>query len=91
MKIGPLLGEVRSLGSGYFLYFVFSPLSRFLLSICGWAIPAIFLLRALGDFRYVGFFKKVKTTPFAKADTKFFSPLCLMLGLFGIAIQLLAA
>lgn len=54
-----------------------------------WIIPAIFLLRALGDFKYVGLFKKIKDTEFAKADTKFFSPLCLSLGIIGILIALI--
>ncbi len=56
----------------------------------GWIIPSIFLLRAIGDFRFVGFFKKIKSTPFAKMDTKLFSPLCLCMALAGFAIQLLA-
>jgi hypothetical protein len=40
------------------------------------AISIIFLVRAIGDFRYVGFFKKTKTTKFAINDTKYYSPLC---------------
>ena len=52
-----------------------------------WIIPAIFLLRAIGDFKYVGFFKRIKKTKFGKLDTKFFSPLCLAIGIFGIIIQ----
>lgn len=43
-------------------------------------ITSIFLLRALGDFKYVGFAKKIKNTTFAKSDTRIFSPLCLYLG-----------
>jgi hypothetical protein len=54
----------------------------------GWIIPVIFLFRAVGDFVYVGFFKTIKTTPFAKMDTELFSPLCLFLALAGFAIQL---
>jgi hypothetical protein len=46
-----------------------------------WAIALIFFLRAVGEFRLVGFFKKVNDTPFAVWDTWLFSPLCL-----GIAI-----
>jgi hypothetical protein len=42
-------------------------------------IAFVFLLRAIGDFRYVGFFKKLKETKFAILDTKFYSPLCLLL------------
>ncbi|MDV6235693.1 DUF3995 domain-containing protein [Leptospira ellisii] len=39
----------------------------------------VFLLRAIGDFRLVGFFKNVKGTGFAELDTKFYSPLCAFL------------
>jgi Protein of unknown function (DUF3995) len=44
-------------------------------------IAGIFLLRAIGDFRYVGFFKKIKETKFADLDTKYYSPLCLLLSI----------
>ncbi|KAB1066489.1 DUF3995 domain-containing protein [Tamlana haliotis] len=54
----------------------------------GWIIPIIFLIRAIGEFKYVGFFKKVKQTQFAKADTKLFSPLCLFIAVSGVIIQL---
>lgn len=53
-----------------------------------WFIPAIFMVRAIGEFKYVGFFKKIKDTKFAKADTKLFAPLCLGIGVIGIVIQL---
>jgi len=45
------------------------------------AIAFIFLIRAIGEFRYVGFFKKIKNTKFAQLDTWFYSPLCLLLSL----------
>ena len=35
--------------------------------------------RAIGDFKYVGFFKSVKGTPFAYWDTRMFSPLNVLL------------
>ncbi len=56
-----------------------------------WIIPSIFILRAIGEFKYVGFFKKIKHTEFAKADSKWFSPLCLAIGIVGMAIQVLTA
>ena len=40
-------------------------------------IGFIFLLRAIGDFNYVGLMKKHKTSGFAKNDTRFYIPLCL--------------
>lgn len=60
-----------------------------MLSLAGWIIPFIFLIRAIGDFRYVGFFKKVKSSTFAELDTKFFSPLCLVIAALGFTVKLL--
>lgn len=54
-----------------------------------WIIPSIFILRAIGDFNYVGFFKKIKNTEFSKADSKWFIPLCLIIGILGIVFQLI--
>ncbi|WP_431167713.1 DUF3995 domain-containing protein [Tenacibaculum halocynthiae] len=54
-----------------------------------WFIPCIFIIRAIGEFNYVGFFKKIKGTEFAKADSKIFSPLCLGIGILGILIQII--
>ena len=53
-------------------------------------IAGIFLLRAIGEFRYVGFFKKIKNTPFSQRDTKYYSPLCLLIGIMGILLELLS-
>lgn len=41
--------------------------------------------RAIGEFRYVGFFKRVRGTPFARLDTWVYSPLCLLLAI-GVAL-----
>jgi len=46
----------------------------------GWTLSALFILRAIGEFNAVGFFKKIKSTDFAEYDTKYFSPLCVYLG-----------
>lgn len=43
------------------------------------AMAVIFLLRAIGDFKWVGLFKKIVTTPFAKNDTRYYVPLCFLL------------
>lgn len=53
-------------------------------------ISIIFLLRAVGDFKYVGFFKRIRETYFAKMDSKFYSPLCLTIFIVGLLIFLLA-
>ena len=49
-------------------------------------ISLIFLLRAIGDFKFVGFFKKVTETRFGVNDTFFFSPLCLFISLISLFI-----
>ena len=43
------------------------------------------IVRAIGDFKYVGFFKQRRGTRFALLDTRFYSPLALALGV-GVAV-----
>jgi len=52
-----------------------SPKTHAILSLL---IAVAFFFRAVGDFNYVGFFKKVKNTGFAKRDNRYYSPLCLL-------------
>jgi hypothetical protein len=42
-----------------------------------YVLALVFLMRALGDFRYVGIFKSLGDDPFRTWDTWLFSPLCL--------------
>jgi hypothetical protein len=63
-------------------------LPDWIVSYGGWIIPIIFLLRGIGEFKYVGVFKTVRNTQFGKLDTKLFSPLCLAMGIMGVIIQL---
>ncbi|HIE44695.1 MAG TPA: DUF3995 domain-containing protein [Flavobacteriaceae bacterium] len=65
------------------------PIPAWIANYIYWFIPSIFIVRAIGEFQYVGFFKKIKNTEFAKADSKIFSPLCLTIGIIGIVIQLM--
>jgi hypothetical protein len=44
-------------------------------------LGAVFVLRSIGDFRLMGFFKSARGTWFAVRDTWLYSPLCLLLGL----------
>ncbi|WP_281635816.1 DUF3995 domain-containing protein [Flavobacterium marginilacus] len=46
-------------------------------------------MRAIGDFNYVGFFKKIKLAKFGKNDTKYFSPLCLIIGILTLILELI--
>ena len=72
----------------YKLGFINYQLPNWILIFGSWIIPAIFLLRAIGDFKYIGFSKRIHGTKFSKLDTTFFSPLCLIISVIGIVIQL---
>ena len=37
-----------------------------------WIIASLFMLRAIGEFKYVGFFKKYKHIQFGKNDTRYY-------------------
>ena len=67
---------------------VLSPLPAALTRIGATGVGAAFLLRAIGEFRYVGFFKRVRGTRFAFWDTCLFSPLCLGIGLASLWVAL---
>jgi Protein of unknown function (DUF3995) len=51
-------------------------------------IAFIFLARAVGDFNYVGFFKRKRDTVFARNDTRYYSPLCLFISVTSAFISL---
>ncbi len=77
-----------------FFFFIKSGLTNFyvpnwIANYFGWVISSIFTLRAIGDFKYVGFFKKIKDTEFGKKDTQLFSPLCLGMGVIGFILELI--
>jgi Protein of unknown function (DUF3995) len=54
---------------------------RGLFRVLAFGLSATFIARAVGDFRLVGFFKRVRGTRFARLDTTVFAPMCLALGL----------
>lgn len=54
-------------------------ISRYVFQYGTYFLSAVFLLRAIGDFRLLGFFKKIRGTKFAKNDTAYYSPLCLLI------------
>ena len=63
-------------------------------AIAGWFRPlayvlaVTFLLRAIGERRYVGFFKRVRGTEFSRWDDRLFSPLCVGISLLTFALAL---
>ncbi|AZA55575.1 DUF3995 domain-containing protein [Chryseobacterium sp. G0201] len=54
--------------------------NRFSLLIL-WITAILSFIRAIGDFRYIGFFKKITSSSFAKKDTLIYSPLCILISL----------
>ena len=45
------------------------------------AVAIIFSIRAIGDFKYAGFTKRIRNTDFARMDTRYYSPLCLVIAI----------
>jgi len=64
-------------------------LPRVILDYSGWIISSVFILRTIGDFKYVGFFKKIKNTEFGRFDTKYFTLLSLIIGILGVIVELM--
>lgn len=96
LKTGVVASSVVGLGLLFFaLYylivagFVEFKLPDIILNSVGWIIPSIFLLRAIGDFKYVGFTKKIKNTTFARLDSAYFARLCLFIAFLGLLSQIL--
>jgi hypothetical protein len=44
-------------------------------------VAVVLLLRGIGDFRYVGLFKRERDTPFGQMDSRYYTPLVLALSL----------
>jgi hypothetical protein len=55
------------------------------LSWSSYALALGLLARTVGEFKYVGFFKRVRGSRFARLDTLVYSPLCLLLAV-GVAL-----
>lgn len=92
----PKIAYSLIVGAGLFALGVFVLIKGGFLNILlpGWLfdfglyfIAAIFISRALGDFRYIGFFRKIKNTLFAKLDSRYFTPLCLLTGALCLILQ----
>jgi len=47
--------------------------------IAGKIVSTIFIIRVIGDFKYIGIFKKIQNTPFAIYDSKYYIPLCFII------------
>ncbi|MDZ4707594.1 MAG: DUF3995 domain-containing protein [Saprospiraceae bacterium] len=54
-----------------------------------WVVAGLFLLRAIGDFKYVGITKKIKNTAFARMDNQYYTPLCIIIALMASLLNLM--
>ena len=72
-----ILGQIHLLGD-------FIP--RWIFRWATLGISVLFFLRAIGEFKLVGFFKQVRDTPFAFWDTWLFSPLCLLIAVIAFML-----
>jgi hypothetical protein len=59
------------------------------LSGLSYALALGLLARAVGEFKYVGFFKSVRGSRFATLDTLVYSPLCILLATGVVFVALL--
>ena len=79
-KILTALVGIFLLGFSYIAYKLSQKQSDNMIIYMGWIIGILFILRAIGEFKVVGIFKKIKGTLFAKYDTYLYIPLCLFIG-----------
>ncbi len=77
LAIAVILGQLRFLGD---------IVPHWIFRWGTWAFALLFFLRAIGEFRLVGFFKQVRDTPFAHWDTWLFSPLCLSIAIIAFIL-----
>lgn len=88
-KLGAIIVGVMLLGFAFvFINKVLNYVSHPWLDYLSLGIGIVFLIRALGDFKYVGFFKTAKNSKFSALDTRYYSPLCLLMGVLILFLEL---
>lgn len=50
------------------------------------AVSLVFVLRAVGDWKYVGFFRRASESAFAYWDLRLYSPLCLFIAVAALVL-----
>jgi len=69
------------LGFSYVAYKLYTGDESPMIVYAGYGLSILFFLRAIGDFNFVGLFKKVKNTEFSKYDTWVYIPLFLFISI----------
>ncbi|MDO8890955.1 MAG: DUF3995 domain-containing protein [Sulfurimicrobium sp.] len=65
---------------------VAAPLPDHVLSWLCYGLALALFARAVGEFKLVGFFKRVRGSRFARLDTLVYSPLCLALSVIALQV-----
>lgn len=84
-----IVAALLFIAAGLFLWHtgVIAPVLPQWIRVAGiWTVTIVFFARAIGEFRYVGFFKTVRDTGFGRKDTIIFSPLCLLLAILALIV-----
>lgn len=55
-----------------------------------WVLALVFAVRAIGEFRYVGLFKRVRGTLFARRDSLVYTPFCVVVSALAVWLAILA-
>jgi hypothetical protein len=63
-----------------------APVSSIVLKWLTIGLALVLILRAIGDFHLVGFFKRVRGSRFARLDTALYSPACVLLAISALAV-----
>jgi hypothetical protein len=61
-------------------------LPRYWSTVSALGVALVFTGRAVGDFRWVGFFKRSRSSRFAALDSRVYSPLCLLIGVGALLV-----
>jgi len=84
-----IVAALLAIAAGLFLWHtgVIAPVLPQWIRVAGvWTVTIVFFVRAIGEFKYVGFFKTVRDTGFGRKDTMIFSPLCLLLATLALIV-----
>ncbi len=84
-----IVAALLVVAAGLFLWYagvIALALPEWIRSVGVWTVTGVFAARAIGEFRYVGFFKTVYNSGFARLDTRFFSPLCLFIAILALIV-----
>jgi hypothetical protein len=81
LAVAALLSTAAALGALASGWFHIAWLPPWIPRVGSGGVSLVFTLRAIGDFRLVGLFKRVRGTRFARMDSWMYVPLCMFLAI----------